>query len=313
MAEIIEIEVVNWKKFNGRSDCDASWLRLENRLFESDDMYRMDGAEIAVWIYILCQASKKKNGRFKLDFEIAVGRIKVTENIIRSAMKKLNESGILQIHGRPRTSADVDVTSPDVDVLSYAGDERNERTNETNGIGESDDSLPPPGLIWNETAEGRPKVTKWTKARAAKAKTFFSKNSESDWRKACCKVSASEFLSGRSGKWANGATFDWLLNETNFTKVLEGNYDDQPETNKPRPDTFFEMASRVLDGIKKFGPDSSDQLRIFLGEETFSIALRVGISRIRQMPAGEFTHKRLAGMLKDVCFVPAAKMNSPPG
>ena len=33
----------------------------------------------------------------------------------------------------------------------------------------------------------------------------------------------SDFLSGRSGKW-NGCSFDWLLNQTNALKVLEGQY-----------------------------------------------------------------------------------------
>jgi len=34
---------------------------------------------------------------------------------------------------------------------------------------------------------------------------------------------ASDFLSGRSGKW-NGCSFDWLINKTNALKILEGNY-----------------------------------------------------------------------------------------
>lgn len=34
---------------------------------------------------------------------------------------------------------------------------------------------------------------------------------------------ASDFLSGRNGKW-NGCSFDWLINKTNALKILEGNY-----------------------------------------------------------------------------------------
>lgn len=118
----LEIEIPNWKKFNGRSDCAATWLRLENRLFESDEMYRLTGAEITVWIYILCQASKKASGRFQLDFEMAVGRIKVEQDVIDSALKKLTDSGAIIAHGRLRTSADVNVRS----CAGY------ERTNDTN-------------------------------------------------------------------------------------------------------------------------------------------------------------------------------------
>lgn len=58
---------------------------------------------------------------------------------------------------------------------------------------------------------------------------------------------ASDFLSGRSGKW-NGCSFDWLMNKTNALKVLEGNYTNKGgvtggrnnqghnEQNVPRPD-----------------------------------------------------------------------------
>ena len=39
------------------------------------------------------------------------------------------------------------------------------------------------------------------------------------------KASKSDFLSGRTKDW--NATFDWLINKSNFIKVLEGNYDNK--------------------------------------------------------------------------------------
>ena len=44
-----------------------------------------------------------------------------------------------------------------------------------------------------------------------------------DLKKAFEMAEGSDFISGRSGKW-NGASFDWLMNETNLVKVLDGNY-----------------------------------------------------------------------------------------
>lgn len=48
------------------------------------------------------------------------------------------------------------------------------------------------------------------------------------------KAEASEFLKGNNTNGWN-ATFDWLLNENNMLKVLEGNYDNKPQKEKPKP------------------------------------------------------------------------------
>ena len=39
-------------------------------------------------------------------------------------------------------------------------------------------------------------------------------------------VARSDFLSGRDGKWT-GCDLGWLANETNFAKVIQGNYDNR--------------------------------------------------------------------------------------
>ena len=39
-------------------------------------------------------------------------------------------------------------------------------------------------------------------------------------------VEKSDFLSARNGKW-NGCCFDWILNISNLTKIIEGNYNNQ--------------------------------------------------------------------------------------
>jgi hypothetical protein len=45
----------------------------------------------------------------------------------------------------------------------------------------------------------------------------------------------SDFLSGRSGKWTS-CNFDWLMNENNMVKVLEGNYSNRDPTPSPARD-----------------------------------------------------------------------------
>lgn len=49
------------------------------------------------------------------------------------------------------------------------------------------------------------------------------------WRLALSKIEASDFLTGRSRDWR--CDFDWINKPANFTKLMEGNYD-----NRTRPD-----------------------------------------------------------------------------
>lgn len=86
--------------------------------------------------------------------------------------------------------------------------------------------------LWNASAKGNvPKVRDLTKAR--KEKIRMRVKEMGGWDKAkdiireCIrKINESDFCTGTSGKWV--ATFDWLFtNGTNWTKVLEGNYDNR--------------------------------------------------------------------------------------
>lgn len=54
-------------------------------------------------------------------------------------------------------------------------------------------------------------------------------------REIFARAEASDYLSGRNGKWLN-CSFDWLINQNNALKVLEGNYDNRESyTTPPTP------------------------------------------------------------------------------
>lgn len=55
----------------------------------------------------------------------------------------------------------------------------------------------------------------------------------------CRRVEKSDFLTGRSGKWT-GCSFDWLLQEENRKKVMQGCYDSVPRKEK-RPAPSFDL------------------------------------------------------------------------
>lgn len=80
-----------------------------------------------------------------------------------------------------------------------------------------------------------PRITKVTEKRRrlikARLKDGFTID---DFKKAFSKAEASAFLRGETGDRRFRASFDWLLNESNLVKVLEGNYDRSPGGNDGR-------------------------------------------------------------------------------
>ena len=80
---------------------------------------------------------------------------------------------------------------------------------------------------FNEICKSLPKVKIITEKRKKSIRMRWKKFSDiNTYITVFQKVEASDFLSGRSGKW-NGCNFDWVLKEANMVKILEGNYDNK--------------------------------------------------------------------------------------
>lgn len=86
--------------------------------------------------------------------------------------------------------------------------------------------------VYNEVAErvGWPKVQAFSKRREkAAAHRMKECGGFEAWREAIERAAASDFLSGRA-TGSTPASFDWLNNRANFTKLMEGNYDNRTNT-----------------------------------------------------------------------------------
>jgi len=81
--------------------------------------------------------------------------------------------------------------------------------------------------IWNRYADADlPRVEFLNDSRIRHIKARFKAlPQKEDWVNLIELVNSSDFLSGRNGKFR--ATFDWVINPTNMTKILEGNYANQ--------------------------------------------------------------------------------------
>lgn len=97
--------------------------------------------------------------------------------------------------------------------------------------------------FYNDAAErvGWPKVQRLsdTRMRALKGRLRDSGGLEG-WRIAVARAEASDFLCGRTARSWTAFGFDWLVKAANFTKVMEGNYDNRPGKSDRRaePDTL---------------------------------------------------------------------------
>ena len=95
----------------------------------------------------------------------------------------------------------------------------------------SEESLKKITTTWNDIASvfGIPRVDKLNKAR----KSLLSAHSEEEWLNAFAEIPKSKFLQGNAIECSwSGVTFDWIIQEKNFVKVVEGNYRDS--NNKKR-------------------------------------------------------------------------------
>lgn len=99
---------------------------------------------------------------------------------------------------------------------------------------------------FNETCVSLPQVSKLTNKRKKAIKSILKKYSLEELKNIFKKVEDSSFLNGSSGKWS-GATFDWLLKESNFIKVMEGNYD-----NKIKYNNLHGTPSYDIEGYEKY-------------------------------------------------------------
>ena len=80
--------------------------------------------------------------------------------------------------------------------------------------------------LFNSICVSLPQVTVLSTRRERTINTMLKEFMVEQFTTVFKKAEASKFLTGRNGK-AWRANFDWLINASNFVKVLDGNYDDR--------------------------------------------------------------------------------------
>jgi predicted phage replisome organizer len=84
--------------------------------------------------------------------------------------------------------------------------------------------------LYNSICKSYPKIKTLSEARKKAIKARLNTYSVDDFKIVFVKAEESDFLKGKNNRnWS--ATFDWLLKDSNFCKVLDGNYDNKNSSN----------------------------------------------------------------------------------
>ena len=111
--------------------------------------------------------------------------------------------------------------------------------------------------LYNDTCVSLPALVKLTDSRKRQIKARLKNNSFDDFKKVFEKAEASDFLKGLKNSdgrdWK--ANFDWLMKEANFTKVIEGNYDNTSKPKLPKNTNQFNNFEQ-----RKYSDEELDEL-----------------------------------------------------
>lgn len=216
----VVIEIMQWEKYNPRKDYkNPWWFALGNKVTTDPMFSEFSDAEFRAWIHILCMASQANSGTFPLFFRHAEKSADIKPKVLASAINKLR---ILEVIQTPA----VICTEPVRDL--FATEQNRTEQDKTEQYCPTGVGLPRIAEVWNSLVKSLPKAKSWGKHRdrALVSLKKAAVDLDSEWDHVCKAVEASDFLSGRSGKWTN-CNIDWVMKPANFTKVLEGNYDNR--------------------------------------------------------------------------------------
>lgn len=178
----------------------------------------------------------------------------LSKSQITTALKRLEAAGVIKTGNYNKSAYDRTTwyafTEMGNELLGIA-DGKNKKSisdfyemdSENNENGKSENSKPIPYenpnvkplveevvLLYNSICVSYPKVQKISERRKTAIKARLKDYTIDEFKKAFTNAENSDFLRGKNNRgWR--ADFDWLMNENNLAKALEGNYDNKGGNN----------------------------------------------------------------------------------
>lgn len=98
--DFIEVEILNWEKYNPRKDYKKPWWFALSNTITTDEMFsEFSDAEFKAWIHILCTASVQNKDRPLIFFKHAHRAADISRKTLMSAIGKLEILKAIQLPG----------------------------------------------------------------------------------------------------------------------------------------------------------------------------------------------------------------------
>lgn len=94
---ILTVEIPNWEKFNPRSDrANYSWFRLQNDFFHDQRVFMLTAQQQIIYLFLLCEASKKNKGQIQLSPEYVSALLKRAVSDILNDIIAITKAGLVE-------------------------------------------------------------------------------------------------------------------------------------------------------------------------------------------------------------------------
>lgn len=229
------MRIKNWKKHQHFKDRKPPWIKLYREILDDIEWHELEpsAAKVLVMLWLIASESNGELPGLKtLSFRLRMPEKDVISscNLLKhwlgqddiSAISEEDQSDSVERETETETEEETDILSPEnqattpvcphLEILELFGKHLPELPQ------------PMPNLWEGARAKALQQRWKWVMANKAKTKEegldFFGRY--------FVYVSKSDFLSGRNGKWT-ACDLGWLVKADNFTKVMQGNYQNKEE------------------------------------------------------------------------------------
>jgi len=231
----ISITVTNWEKYNsgryGRTKGvgrptkkpEPYWyFCFHHHFFSQSEIMRMTPEDITLWVFILCECSKKNSEKIQFTHDFVTKNTGINREIQISTYKKLHRFGWLT-HNYAKINSELKCKLTGKGEERIGEDRRGELETPANaGTSGHQDFL----NAWNENRGTLPKVIELSPKRMALIESRLKEEPDLNvWVQVIRRVASSPFCTGTNDRgWR--ANFEWLLRPGTRVKVLEGTYDE---------------------------------------------------------------------------------------